>query len=222
MTSAESRALWRAALLVLSLCVVRAAADLHGTRQDAPADGVPSAAGALLDESDEKRKEQARRSRPLSVDEKLDPNTAGEEELDRLPGVGPTAAKAIIRVREEGVPFSSAADLLAVPGIGPSTLARMEPFLAWPRGARRRAPAPVQGPPQESRGPSWRASTIDLNRASQKDLEALPGVGPALAVRILALRDTLGRFLALDDLQRVRGLGPKTIARLKPLVFIGG
>jgi competence ComEA-like helix-hairpin-helix protein len=222
MTSAESRALHRAAVLVLCLCVVRAALELRQARAYAPGSGVQSEADVLLSESDKKRNDQARRDRPLSVEEKVDPNTADEAELDRLPGVGPSAAKAIVGLRDAGGRFSSAMDLLAVPGIGPATLARMEPFLLLAGEGRGRAP-PGKGPPLRiDRGPVNVPSAIDLNRASQKDLEALPGVGPALAGRILALRHTMGGFRTPDDLLRVRGLGPVTVDRLKPLVFVGG
>jgi competence ComEA-like helix-hairpin-helix protein len=88
-----------------------------------------SETGRLLAESSERRSEAARRKRPLSPDERLDPNTASEEELDRLPGVGPATAKRIVRLREEKGAFSGVDDLLAVPGIGPVTLARMAPHL---------------------------------------------------------------------------------------------
>ena len=221
-TSAESRALQRAALLVLSLCVVRAVAGLRSTDTVTPHQGAHSEAGTLLADSDEKRGEETRRRRPLSAEEKIDPNTAGEEELDRLPGVGPSAARGIVRLREEVGGFSAAVDLLAVPGIGPATLARMEPFLEWPGptfGRTRRRPDRPEG---TGVGAPLKRAPIDLNRANQKDLETLPGVGPALASRILALRDTLGRFRNPDDLVRVRGVGPKTVARLKALVFVGG
>jgi DNA uptake protein ComE-like DNA-binding protein len=66
-----------------------------------------------------------------------------------------------------------------------------------PRVVRERADAPV-----------------DVNRASAIELTALPGIGPALAARIVAARP----FAEIDELRRVRGLRRATLERLRPLV----
>jgi competence protein ComEA len=58
----------------------------------------------------------------------LDPNEAGLEELERLPGVGPVRARAILEARAHR-PFRSVGELRRVPGIGPVTLERMAPYL---------------------------------------------------------------------------------------------
>jgi competence ComEA-like helix-hairpin-helix protein len=60
---------------------------------------------------------------------------------------------------------------------------------------------------------------LDLNRAAAGDLARLPGVGPALAARIVAARRA-GTFTSVDDLARVRGLGRGRIERLRPLVSV--
>jgi competence protein ComEA len=59
---------------------------------------------------------------------------------------------------------------------------------------------------------------LDINRASARELTALPRVGPVLAGRIVALRDSLGGFTALEQLDEVRGVGPATLERIRPLV----
>ncbi len=56
-------------------------------------------------------------------------NTAGEEELDTLPGIGPATAQAIVEYRETHGKFSSPEDLLKVPGIGPKKLAALRPHI---------------------------------------------------------------------------------------------
>jgi competence ComEA-like helix-hairpin-helix protein len=61
---------------------------------------------------------------------------------------------------------------------------------------------------------------LDLNTAVAADLELLPGVGPALAQRIVEHRTAHGAFASVDGLRQVRGIGPKTLARLRPLVAI--
>ena len=60
----------------------------------------------------------------------LDLNSAGVEELETLPGVGPSIAAAIARHREDNGPFARVEDLLEVPGIGPARLARLEALVA--------------------------------------------------------------------------------------------
>ena len=63
---------------------------------------------------------------------------------------------------------------------------------------------------------------IDLDAAPAEEIERLPRVGPALARRIVANRDTLGPFGSLSGLRRVKGMGPATIERLAPLVTFSG
>jgi competence protein ComEA len=59
----------------------------------------------------------------------LDPNRADREQLEQLPGVGPSRAAAIIAERADGGPFRSVDELLRVKGIGPVTLEQLRPFL---------------------------------------------------------------------------------------------
>jgi competence protein ComEA len=66
------------------------------------------------------------------------------------------------------------------------------------------------------------APLLDLNTATQADLEELPGVGPVTAGQILAWRDAHGRFSRVDELLEVSGIGERTLERLEPLVTVGG
>lgn len=59
---------------------------------------------------------------------------------------------------------------------------------------------------------------VGLNRATQADLETLPGVGPVTATNIIAWRTEHGAFTTVEELQEVTGIGPKTFAKLKSLV----
>ena len=61
---------------------------------------------------------------------------------------------------------------------------------------------------------------LDLNRAGESDLVRLPGIGPALARRILSFRSDHGRFARVEDLRKVRGIGPRTLERIRPLVRV--
>lgn len=57
--------------------------------------------------------------------------------------------------------------------------------------------------------------TVDLNAADQAALEELPGIGPALAERIVAWREENGRFRTVDDLLAVPGIGEKVLEGLR-------
>lgn len=61
---------------------------------------------------------------------------------------------------------------------------------------------------------------VDLNRAGADELERLPGLGPALAQRILDYRKEKGNFKTVQELLRVPGIGPKKLAQIKTKVYV--
>ncbi len=63
---------------------------------------------------------------------------------------------------------------------------------------------------------------IDLNRAGAAELQMLPGIGPALAERIVADRTANGPFSSIEDLSRVPGVGPATVRRIAPMAAASG
>lgn len=215
MQQPETRALWRAVALLVLVSGVRWAWSAGGKD---PATAGESVLPELLTTSREAATESARRSEPLGQGERIDPNRAPEAELDRLPGVGPATARAIVAARDGGAVFRSAEDLLVVRGIGPATLARMRPSLDL-----RAPPAPARPPRglarQEAPGGGGEPS-VDVNHADVAELQSLPGIGPALAERIVAAREEQ-MFTTVDDLLRVRGIGQATIERLRPRATAG-
>ena len=62
---------------------------------------------------------------------------------------------------------------------------------------------------------------LNLNTASAADLDGLQGIGPSIAERIIEYRTTNGPFQAVEDLQKVKGIGPALFAKLMPLVAVG-
>ncbi len=62
---------------------------------------------------------------------------------------------------------------------------------------------------------------LNVNAASASALETLPGIGPTYAERIVQYRSAQRPFQRVDELQRIRGIGPKTLADLRPLVHVG-
>lgn len=61
---------------------------------------------------------------------------------------------------------------------------------------------------------------INLNLATETELDSLPGVGPVMAGRIISWREMNQQFHSIEELQEVPGIGPKVFANLKPLVRI--
>jgi competence protein ComEA len=61
---------------------------------------------------------------------------------------------------------------------------------------------------------------LNVNAATAEDLEALPGIGPVLAQRILEFRQSRGPFQKIDDLLSVQGIGKKKLAQLTPLIMV--
>jgi competence protein ComEA len=76
------------------------------------------------------------------------------------------------------------------------------------------------GSGQAGGGTPTPSAPLDLNTATETQLEALPGIGPSLAQAIVAERDREGGFHSVDDLRRVRGIGDVRFAQLRPLVTV--
>ena len=71
-------------------------------------------------------------------------------------------------------------------------------------------------------GDGGQVVVVDLNRATRAELEALPGVGPVTAGKILAWRDEHGGFSVAEELLEVSGIGERTLEQLRPYVTVGG
>jgi len=65
------------------------------------------------------------------------------------------------------------------------------------------------------------AGKVNINTASVEQLVALPGVGPALAARIVEHREKEGAFKAVEELMNIRGIGERSFQKLQPLVTVG-
>jgi competence protein ComEA len=135
---------------------------------------------------------------PVLVGRPVDPNQADAAALAAVPGLGDRVAAAIVADRAERGPFRAVQDLRRVPGIGARTVVDVAPYLV------------IDAVPP-----------LDVNVASAPELEALSGIGPALAARIVADRAAHGPFPDLPSLDRVPGIGPATISRLEGTAVAG-
>lgn len=220
LTPSERRSLALATLLVVLGAFVRwgfgpgpAAWAWEAGGPRAGPDGLDSLRSAVA----ESRERSRRAALPLAPGERVDPNAAPLEELDRLPGVGPATARRIVEARGER-PFRWTGGMTRVHGVGPATLEKMRPHLALPD----RRPAGLADAPPSAALPGASASAtggdarrVDLNRAGPEELERLPEVGPAIALRIVRSRERDGPFRTLEDLLRVPGIGPARLEAIR-------
>ncbi len=61
---------------------------------------------------------------------------------------------------------------------------------------------------------------LEINRATQAELEALPGIGPVLAERIVAWRSANGPFVSVEQIMDVEGIGEKKFAELRDSIYV--
>jgi competence protein ComEA len=177
---------------------------------------LPAIDVAALEEASRAGRDEPPTERPAGP---IDPNTATAAELTRLSGIGPSLAARIVEERERA-PFTTLHDLTRVRGIGAALATTLAGRLTLPAApARLDAPADTaltplktasgaasDGPPQER---------LDVNYISSADLQKVRGVGPALAGRLMARRDSIGRFTSWEQVDEVAGVGPATLAKLK-------
>lgn len=153
---------------------------------------------------------------------RIDLNTASAELLEGLPGLGPSKSEAVVEYRSRFGPFRRVEDVESVPGIGPKTLESVRRYLVVAHedglppdsGLDGRTGPPAIQSGLLSGGPAGAGSgPVNINVATAEELQMLDGVGPVIAARIVAYRATYGAFRHPEDLMRVKGIGPKTLAR---------
>jgi len=64
-------------------------------------------------------------------------------------------------------------------------------------------------------------ATVNINTATSAELEALPGIGPKVAARIIEYRKTKGPFKKIEELMNVQGVGEKSFLKLRPQLTVG-
>lgn len=83
------------------------------------------------------------------------------------------------------------------------------------------AALPASGGGAAATASSASGALVNLNTATETELQTLSGIGPKKAADIIAYRDQNGGFKAVEDLKNVSGIGDKTFERLAPLVTVG-
>ncbi len=137
----------------------------------------------------------------------------GRATRGRKPGADSTKAAGSGAARPSGGATAVAQGLNGFPSPGP----RIDVDYRFNRRSSGSTVSGLATPPMTGFG-----GLIDLDRATEREIDALPRVGPALARRLVANRDSFGAFGSLEALGRVRGFGPATRKRLAPLVTFSG
>lgn len=203
-------------LLLLALAGVGVRMLLSG---DAPAGGVAYRAADGVRPAQDSVAARARRlARPVQPGERIDLDRAAAEELTRLPRIGPALAARIVADRAAHGPFRSLDALERVSGIGPATVEALKPYATF-SGALT-VPSVPSVPSAPRGGGAAVGQPVSLNTATADELTQLPGIGPVKAQAIVEDRQRRGPYRTLQDLMRVPGIGPATIARLADRVRI--
>jgi competence protein ComEA len=88
-----------------------------------------------------------------------------------------------------------------------------------PAAAQQKAQSTAAKPPA-ARSAATPAAPVNLNTATQAQLETLPGIGAKAAQRILEYRQKNGTFKKPEDLMNVKGIGEKSFLKLKPFLTV--
>ncbi len=149
----------------------------------------------------------------------VDLNTASQQDLEALKGIGAATAKKIIENR----PYKSV-DELSKAGIPAKKIEALKPFVTVGPAAQQPAKAatkPAATTPSPEKAASKAAAKapagpVDLNTSDLKTLESLPGVGPKTAMEIIKGRP----YRTVDDLSKVKGISKGKMDALKGMVTV--
>lgn len=169
---------------------------------------------------------------------RVDLNQAGQAELEQVPGLGPALAREITTDRDRKGPFKSVEELRRVRGVGPTTFDKVRAFVRVEPGTTATGSAEIPEPLVLERKPTAPPSPapypraagaprklqpgdppLNVNAAAFEELQRLPGIGPTTAGYILAAR-AAKPFTSVEDLDRVKNIGPKTLDKLRPFVVV--
>ena len=153
---------------------------------------------------------------PQEVPEtKVNINTASCEILQTLDGIGEKKARAIIDYRTEHGLFRSVDELAKVEGIGLKTLENIRDDITVVDGVIHTDESSAELPQEVPKTETEVDNSININTASSEMLQTLKGIGELKAQAIIAYRTEHGPFQSVDELTRVKGIGPTTLENIR-------
>ncbi len=147
-----------------------------------------------------------------ATEELVNLNTADKAAIENLPGIGSAMADKIIAAR----PFKSVADLKKIKGIGQAKYNDLKKLVTIKSAKASKTVETMAKSTTQVTKQLAAGGLVDLNSADKAVLEGLPGIGPALAEKIIAARP----FKSVDGLKDVSGIGQAKFDGIKDLVKV--
>jgi competence protein ComEA len=144
----------------------------------------------------------------------FDPNTATEEELISV-GIEEKIARRVLAYRKKGGRFHKKEEILKIYGFDPAIYTKLAPYILINEPS---LPA-FNGYPHHKEAAAGNYK-IEINTSDTADFEALKGIGPVLATRIVKYRNRLGGFYSIDQIQEVYGISDSLFQAVKEALTV--
>ncbi len=157
---------------------------------------------------------------------KIDLNHSDVEQLNGLPNVGASTAQAIVDYRTAHGCFRDVDELQNVKGFGGSKFDVVKDHIrvdvkgcVFKDGGGESSDKP-SGRKKSKRGGAADGKPVDINTADEDELDALPGIGKAMARKIIQYREDNGRFSSIDEITNVPGVKESTFEKFKDYITV--